>query len=153
MMTAQLAPRPQPVAASPKALPSSFAAGIAASKAITAGGRKMMQTSKSGAPNCCSTYTVVQGDTLDSIAAKFGQSPKNGAAIIKVKLPSDCMHDREGLADRRCHSKAPWHARYKPLLTLREGAEFPLRMCCCSHCGPCPGLCDFPAPQYGSKAA
>ncbi|KAK9917460.1 hypothetical protein WJX75_004543 [Coccomyxa subellipsoidea] len=97
--SAVLAPRPQPVAASPTALPSSFAAGIAASKAVTAGGRKMMQTAKSSAPNCCSTYTVVQGDTLDSIAAKFGQSPKNGAAIIKTinGLPTTTVTPRQVL--------------------------------------------------------
>ncbi|EIE20394.1 hypothetical protein COCSUDRAFT_57542 [Coccomyxa subellipsoidea C-169] len=78
--SAVLAPRPQPVAASPTALPASFAAGVAASKALA--GRKMMEAAHS-APPCCDTYTVLQGDTLDSIAAKFGQ-PKNGPAIIRA---------------------------------------------------------------------
>ena len=44
------------------------------------GGRKMLQSY----PDCCNTYTVKAGDTLDSIAAAYGQ-PVNGAKIMQAR--------------------------------------------------------------------
>lgn len=86
---AQLAPRPQPVAAAPTVLPSSVIAGIAASKALssTAGGRKMMQDAHN-APPCCNTHTVKQGDSLQSIAATYGASTTGPAILQVVTHPS-----------------------------------------------------------------
>jgi LysM repeat protein len=47
------------------------------------GGRKMLQSSSY--PDCCNTYTVTAGDTLDSIAAAYGQ-PDNGAKLMQARI-------------------------------------------------------------------
>ncbi|CAL8468175.1 g7714 [Coccomyxa elongata] len=78
----QLAPKLQPEPVSPTALPSSVVAGLAVGKAAAEnGGRKMLE-SASAAPACCNSYTVKQGDTLNSIATTYGQ-PTNGPAILQ----------------------------------------------------------------------
>ncbi len=80
---AQLAPQQAVMARAPTALPSAIQAGLATPvkpSAVAAGGRKMLQS----APDCCNTYTIQSGDTLDSIAAAYGQ-PTNGARIMQVR--------------------------------------------------------------------
>ena len=79
----QLSPQQAVMARAPNALPSAIQAGASTQvkpSALAAGGRKMLQS----APDCCNYYTVLRGDTLDSIAMAHGQ-PTNGAHIMQAR--------------------------------------------------------------------
>ncbi|KAK9905878.1 hypothetical protein WJX75_008068 [Coccomyxa subellipsoidea] len=81
-----LAPQQAQQARAPTALPSAIQARAATPVKTTttaSGGRKMLQSSSY--PDCCNTYTVTAGDTLDSIAAAYGQ-PDNGAKIMQARI-------------------------------------------------------------------